>query len=213
MSGRQRRARVRERGNALIIALIALVGLASLGSLTVLSVQGGIQTSSTDRFKTIALYAAETGAASAMDFLRKVVIVNGVATTNGWTSYVSPNNSAIQSPGQIPGNNRLPGDAGSLLSADMNGWFKVEILNDRADTGYAAGQDINSRVIIRSTGYGPDGAMAQVEWDIAVGAGGSLATPCASYAQKGIAEDDAGRNDCLSSVNATQTATYRPGGT
>ncbi len=212
ITGRERRARVRERGNALIIALIALTGLASLGGLTVLAVQGGIATSSSDRFKTIALYAAETGAASAMDWLRKQVVINGTTATNGWTALVSASNATPSSPTEIPGNQRQPGDAGNLMSPEMNAWFEIQILNDRADPGFVAGQDINSRILIRSTGHGPDGATAQVEWDIQVGAGGPPSTPCPSYAQKGIAEDDAGRNDCLTSVNSTQTATYRPGG-
>ncbi|MCE9575453.1 MAG: pilus assembly PilX N-terminal domain-containing protein [Deltaproteobacteria bacterium] len=204
---------MRERGNALIIALIALTGLASLGGLTVLAVQGGIATSSSDRFKTIALYAAETGAASSMDWLRKQVVVGGTTNaTNGWTAFVSANNASPPSPGQIPGNGRPPGDPGNLMSPEMNAWFEVQILNDRADPGFTLGQDQNSRILLRVTGHGPDGASAQVEWDIAVGEGGTLSTPCPSYAQKGIAEDDAGRNDCLTSVNSTQTATYRPGG-
>lgn len=206
---RRARARtVRERGNALIIALIALTGLASLGGLTVLAVQGGIATSSSDRFKTIALYAAETGAASALDWSRKVVGINLLNGTNGWGPVLATPSLVDQ----IPGNKRPPGDPGNLMSPEMNAWFEVEILNDRADPGYASGFDLNSRVLIRVTGHGPDGASAQVEWDVAVGAGGTLATPCPSYAQKGIAEDDAGRNDCLTSVNSTQTATYRPGG-
>lgn len=201
-----------ERGNALVLSLIALTGLASLASLTVLAVQGGMAASSSDRFKTIALYAAETGAASTMDYLRKSVII-GAPTNAGWTALVSPSNSNPQSPLEIPGNRKLPGEVGNLLSPDMNAWFEATILNDRGDDGFAAGADNNNRVIIQVIGHGPDGASAQVEWDIALGSGANPPPPCPTYAQKGIAEDDAGYNDCLTSINATQTATYRPGGT
>ena len=39
-----------------------------------------------------------------------------------------------------------------------------------------------------------------------------LGRPCPSYGQKGMAEDGAGRNDCLTTVISTDVATYSPGG-
>ena len=63
-------ARQPERGNTLVLALIVLSALATLGELTILSVRGGIATTAGDRFHTMSLYAAESGAATAMDFLR-----------------------------------------------------------------------------------------------------------------------------------------------
>jgi len=65
------RRRDRERGNSLVLAMIVLTALGALGALTVVSVQGGIASASSDRFHAIAVYAAESGGAAAMDFLRK----------------------------------------------------------------------------------------------------------------------------------------------
>ena len=35
--------------------------------------------------------------------------------------------------------------------------------------------------------------------------------PCPAYGQRGVAEDGAGRNDCVGDINDTDVATYRPG--
>jgi hypothetical protein len=202
---------VRQRGNALLVALIALTGLISLAGLTVMSVQGGIATSGADRFKTIALYAAESGAASTMDYLRKNIVFE--AGQGHWPdSYVSASNASPPILLEIPGNQKLPGDPSNLLSPSMNAWFEVELLNDHGDLGYTGGTESNGRIIIRSTGHGPDGATAIVEWDVSAAGANAFAKPCPSYGQKGMAEDGAGRNDCLSTIDSTQTATFTPGG-
>ena len=52
-----------------------------------MSVQGGIATTGNDRFHAIAQYAAESGGASAMDFMRK-----NYNHTTFWSAYVEPNN-------------------------------------------------------------------------------------------------------------------------
>jgi hypothetical protein len=205
---------VRERGNVLLVAVIALTGLISLAGITVLSVQGGIATSSSDRFSSIALYAAESGAASGMDFLRKNIVVVGGA--NGARSFpaafVSPSNSAPPQLVDIPGNNKLPGDPGNLFAPSQNAWYTVELLNDRADPGFATGTDTNGDIILRVTGHGPDGASAQVEWEVSGSNASAISTPCPGYGQKDMAENGAGDNDCLAAVSSGSTATYRPGG-
>jgi hypothetical protein len=211
VEGTLRRTSVRERGNALLVALIALTGLISLAGLTVLSVQGGIATSSSDRFSSIALYAAESGGAAGMDYLRKNIVINGGFGT--WPStFVSANNAAPPQLVDIPGNNKLPGDPANLFSAQQGAWYTVEILNNRGDGGFATGVDQDGDLIIRSTGHGPDGATAQLEWEINGNKSASPTTPCPSYGQKDMAENGAGANDCLSTVSASSTATYRPGG-
>ncbi|HTJ44570.1 MAG TPA: hypothetical protein VL463_20840 [Kofleriaceae bacterium] len=206
-----RRTSIRERGNALLVALIALTGLISLAGITVLSVQGGIATSASDRFNAIALYSAESGAAAGMDFLRKNITISG-GSRKFPSTFVSASNAAPPQLPDIPGNNKLPGDAANLFAPQLQAWYTVEILNNRNDPGYATGTDLDGDLIIRSTGHGPDGATAQVEWEINGNGALSLSTPCPSYAQKDMAENGAGANDCLSTVNATSTATYRPGG-
>lgn len=200
------RKRNSQRGNALLLAMIVLTSLATLGSLTVVSVQGGIATSNNDRFHATAVYAAESGGAVAMDFLRK-----NVNLATGWGAYVSPNNQSPVKPG-IPGNNAVFGSPGNLFSQDVRGSYSVEIYNNRTDPGFAAGTDSDARVIIRSTGYGPDGAIAILEWEISATSITGLGRPCPSYAQKGESEDGSGRNDCMGSINAGDIAVIQPGG-
>lgn len=189
--------------------MIALTGLVALGSLTVLSVQGGIGAAGHARHSSSALYAAESGAAAAMDYLRR-----NIDATNFWGAFVEPNNAAPQSPGDIVGNGVRPGAAGNLFATDVNAWYEVTVLNNLEDAGFAAGDDTDGRVIIRATGHGPDGAVAEVEWMVAVdsvNSGGPR--PCPGYGQKGMAEDGTGRNDCMGAVTATDVATYTPGAT
>ena len=133
---------VRERGNALLVALIALTGLIAIASLTVMSVQGSIATSSADRFSAIALYAAESGAASAMDYLRKNININQNANPPVKTfpkDFVSAGNASPPVLPDIPGNNAQPGDPGNLFRSSMNAWFTVDLLNNRGDAGFNAG--------------------------------------------------------------------------
>jgi hypothetical protein len=198
--------RHRERGNSLVLAMIVLAALGTLSALTVVSVQGGVATTGNDRFHAIAVYAAESGGAAAMDFLRK-----NVNLSTGWASYVSPSNASPPQP-NLPGNNLASGVAGNLFSADILGSYSVQILNNRDDTGFATGADNDKRVRIRSTGYGPNGAVAVIEWEITAQNVTGLGRPCSVYAQRNESEDDSGRNDCLGLINTSDTATFRPGG-
>ena len=191
--------RDRQGGNVVIVASLILVALFGLGSLTVLSVQGGISSASHDRFRSIALYAAESGAAASMDFLRR-----NRHETQHWSAYVNPNNQEpLQRPGGIPGNEIQPGQPGNLFSPGMRAWYEVEILNNLNDNGFAAGDDEDARVIIRSTGHGPDGTVARIEWEVQIG--GNSGLPCPAYAQAGIDSDGAGRNDCMGAIDANVT--------
>ena len=198
--------RHRERGNSLVLAMIVLAALGTLSVLTVVSVEGGLATTGNDRFHTIAVYAAESGGAAAMDFLRK-----NVNLSTGWTSYVSPSNASPPQP-NLPGNNQQTGAAGNLFSPDILGWYSVQIYNNRSDTGFATGADNDKRVVIRSTGYGPNGSVATIEWEITAQNVTGLGRPCSVYAQRNESEDDSGRNDCLGTINTADTATFRPGG-
>lgn len=198
--------RHRERGNSLVLAMVVLAALGTLSSLTVVSVQGGLATTGNDRFHAIAVYAAESGGAAAMDFLRA-----NVNLSTGWKNFVSPRNANPPQP-NLPGNNQASGAAGNLFSADIQGWYSVQILNNRSDSGYATGDDNDKRVVIRSTGYGPNGAVAVIEWEITAQNVTGLGRPCSVYAQRNESEDDSGRNDCLGTINTGDTATFRPGG-
>jgi hypothetical protein len=94
----------------------------------------------------------------------------------------------------------------------MQGWYSVEILNNPSDPRLAAGEDSDARVILRATGRGPNGAIAIVELEVSGAGATGIGRPCPGYGQKGLAEDGAGRNDCLGTVNISDTATLRPGG-
>jgi len=203
---RPRARRDRERGNTLILSLIVLTALGTLSAMTVVTVEGGIATTGNDRYHAIAAYAAESGAAVAMDYLRK-----NLNLSTGWAAYITPSNLNPPSPG-LAGNNADVGASNNLFSSDVPGSYSVQIYNNRSDSGYALGTDADKRVIIHSTGYGPNGAIAVVEWEISGAGAAGLGRPCSVYAQRDESEDGSGRNDCLGSINTSDTATFRPGG-
>jgi Tfp pilus assembly protein PilX len=200
--------RTRERGNAMILALIVLVALGTLSSLTVITVQSGLTTATNDRFHSLAVYAAESGGASAMEFLR-----THMDPVTGWSAYITANNATpyVAVPG-ITGNDAQPGATGNPFSIDTQAWYHVDIFNDRSDAGFATASDSNKRVIIHATGHGPNGAVSIVEWDITAGVGGPAATPCGEYAQGQLTETGGGFNGCMGALNSSDTQTTRPGG-
>lgn len=186
------RRRSKERGSIIVIAMLVLVALISLGGLTTLSVRGGIQSSGHDRFRAVALYGAESGAAIAMDFLRRRV---GQAP-DYWTAFINPDNSVPFVPPGIPGNGVLPGVAGNLFDPEMRVWYEIEVVNNRDDGGYSddgvtPGTDMDGRVIIRSTGHGPGDTLARIEWEVRVD--GPIGIQCGEDpAQKGAGAGNTG---------------------
>jgi hypothetical protein len=186
--------------------MLVLVALLSLGGLSVLSVRGGLASSGHTRFRMTALYGAESGAAVAMDFLRQNIDANTY-----WSAFVTPNNDAPLSPPGIPGNGVEPGEIGYLFGDDARSWYEVTILNNPDDPGFAGGQDTDARLTLQVTGHGPNGTITQVEWDIRSGGVTGTARSCPVYGQRGISEDGAGRNDCLSFIDGTNVAQMKPG--
>jgi len=173
--------------------------LGSLSLLTVAGVRSGMKTAGNDRFHTIAMYAAESGGAAAMDYLRGVV-----DPSTGFTALLQAPETL-----DIAGDNKLPGDPENPFSPDLDAYYRVEIANNRGDSGFATSTDTDKRVVIRATGYGPDGATAVIEWDIQA-AGGRARRPCPVYAQKGQSEDNSGRNDCLGAIDTSQQSSFAP---
>jgi hypothetical protein len=157
------RHRDSQRGNSLLLALIVMSSLATLGSLTVVSVQSSLKASTNDRSQTVALYAAESGGAFAMDLLRRTF-----DPASHWGVYVTlPSNPVVPLTGPaLPSSGALPGSPNNPFSVDQNAWFSVEILNNRNDPGYFLGRDDDEQVIVRSTGHGPQGSVAILEWEI-----------------------------------------------
>ena len=74
----------------MLVALVALTALLALGSLTVLSVQGSTAATAHDRFTSVARYAAESGIAAGMEFLRE-----NLDPTDRWSALVEPDNAAV----------------------------------------------------------------------------------------------------------------------
>jgi hypothetical protein len=174
-----RARREHQRGNTLLLAMIVLSALATLGSLTIVSVQGSFKASTHDRSQTIAMLAAESGAAVAMDYLRTR---HQLATH--WGSFVNRNNDPpfvlSNAPGEMTSNGALPPlpsppppppppPSDNLFDADQNAYYSVVVLNNRADPGFAAvppNGDTDGQIIIQSTGHGPQGSLAIVEVEV-----------------------------------------------
>ena len=151
----------------MLVMMIVLVALGTIAGLTVISVQGGSATANTHRFSSMALYAAESGAAAAMQFLKaNVHPETGPAADRYFSLLVEPGNTSPQSPAGIPGNNLQPGATGNLLSSDQQGWYEVTLLNNRSDPGLVAGNDLDGIILIQVTGHGPNGAIKKLEWEV-----------------------------------------------
>lgn len=155
----------------MVLSLIVLSALATLGSLTVVSVQSSLKASTNDRSQAVAMFAAESGGAMAIEYLRNNFVRDPAVGTAGahWGAYVVANNVPPFSipAAQLPSNGALPGTANNPFSPDQRAWYEIVILNNRDDGGFASGDDTDGRIIIRSTGHGPQGALAIVEWEIA----------------------------------------------
>lgn len=154
----------------MLLALIVMSALATLGSLTVVSMQSSIQLSTNDRAQTIAMYAAESGAAVAMDFLRKNFDIDPAGKTT-WSTYVVSLNQAplVDMSTPIPSSGARPGSPNNLFDPDQNAWFEIVLLNNPDDPAFRVGTGANEtdgKVIIRSTGHGPQGSLAIIEWEI-----------------------------------------------
>jgi hypothetical protein len=157
--------RDRERGNSLVLALIVMSSLATLGSLTVVSVQSSLKSSTNERAQTIAMYAAESGGAMAMQFLRTAAAFEPNALA--WSDFVEPANAPhVLGPPQLPAGGAIPGSADNPFTIDQNASFTVELFNNRGDPGVATGDDTDAQIVIRVTGNGPQGSVAIIEWEI-----------------------------------------------
>jgi hypothetical protein len=186
-----------------VLALVVLTALGMLAVMTVVSVRGAMKTTATDNFHAIALYAAESGGAAAMEHLR-----SDMPPATKWTAYVNPAGAPKPMTGLI-GHAVQPGVAGNPFTSTLGAWYEVEIINNRGDSGYVAGADTDGRVVIRATGHGPDGAVAIIEWEVT--AESAVAShPCRVYAMENQSEDNSGTNNCIGVVDTSQTASFSP---
>ena len=150
-----------ERGTALSLALITVAALMGLGATTLCSVQMELDHSGQSRFTESALYAAESGVATGMEFLR-----NHCDPTTKFSAWVSPANVSPPQPAAIVGNGLQPGVTGNVFAAGSDEWYEVSILNNREDPGFAAGTDNDGTVIVRAVGHGPDQTTVAVEAEV-----------------------------------------------
>jgi hypothetical protein len=162
--------RNRERGSVLLIAMIALVALVLLGSLTVVTVRSSLSGTTHERFKAVALSAAEAGIAVGIDYAR-----SRYSQLTKWSGLlmVPP---AVNRPPDLPGNSALPGQGTNIFSPDAQAWYEVEFVNNADDgtfdpvtrsyTGVRDAIDSDGRIIVRSIGHGPNNAAVRLEVEI-----------------------------------------------
>ena len=193
------------------LTLIAITALLGLGALTVLSVQTELASGGQSRFTNSALYAAESGTAAGMDFLRQ-----NCSTVSLFDAWVNPNNASPSSPDhpQLVGNGAKPGETGNpfanngdVPNADL--WYRVTILNNYADEGFATGEDSDGIVVLRSEGHGPDNTVAIIELEV-------LNDDCVEkfceqeYAQRGITARNDAFAACSPRIGRTNMRTFTP---
>jgi hypothetical protein len=176
--------RNRERGSVLLIAMIALVAMVTLGSLTVVTVRSALSGTTHDRFKAVALSAAEAGIAVGLDYARQRIVPGDL-----WSGLVEPPSPLPILLLDLPGNTVRPGPPGNgnIFNPDAQAWYEVEFLNNTDDgpyvpmvgavppdrepcrgkhLGFCQGNDTDGRIIIRSTGHGPNNAAVRLELEI-----------------------------------------------
>jgi hypothetical protein len=192
-----------QRGAALVVALIAVVALLGIGVVTMLSVTSDTAAGGHDRFQQVALYAAESGVNAGMDYLR-----HNCDSANGgfFSNLVEPNNVNPQVPSGLYGNNVQPGQpANPFNGSSAQTWYKVTILNNTDDSGFAAGNDNDGLVVLHSEGHGPGDTVVTLE--ALVSSPACIATFCASgFAQ----ERQNANNDAFAAV--CTSGAVAPGG-
>ncbi len=191
----------------MLVAMTTSSGLLAVATLTLVKVKRGVNASSQSRFQSVSLFAAESGVSAGMDFLRQ-----NMDATLYFSDLVSANNSPVLAPPVgIAGNTIEHGATGNLFVGTIPMSYDVTILNNIDDPGYATGDDQDGIVVIRSIGFGPDQASVTLEVTVNGIEESNTSRPCPGYAQRGMAEDGAGRNDCLGTINAATITTFTPG--
>ena len=152
----------RQRGSAMVVMLIVLVALGTIAGLTVISVQGGSA-------------AGERAAVQRDGAVRRRErrrgrrwTGSGAATTPGrFPALVDPTTSRRGRRRTSPATASSPAPSGNLLSNDQQGWYEVKLLNNPSDSGARRRRRHRRRSSSsRSTGYGPNGAMRRLEWEV-----------------------------------------------
>jgi hypothetical protein len=186
----------------LVVVLIVLAALVSIAGITFLSARSELQSGGHSRSQQAALYAAESGVAAAMEYLR-----DQCTPSELYSALVDPQNDPGQQPGGITGNGVEPGQTGNPFTAEQQTWYQVTVLNNRTDPGFAAGNDTDAALVIRSVGYGPSGASTTVEVELVNGS--CLTNFCElTYAQAFVNASNSAVAACSSVLGSSATTTY-----
>lgn len=158
----------RRRGAALASALFAIMAASILTAGVHYMTRVDIRTTANRESAARALMIAEAGAIHALAIMRDTLqdleyteFLRGPDTTSGATADDSLLIGRTLSSG--PTGNDIP----AAGRAYAGGTYTVRIIDDPADTDGDPTRDSNSRVIARCTGFGPDGARAQL--DVVIG--------------------------------------------
>ena len=159
------RSRDAERGSTLIVALITLTALFSIGSVAMLAVKSEMSSVGQTRIDTETLYAAESGAAAALEYLRGQCGAGGEVN---FSAFVNQSNANPQHPPGIMGNLVQPGAVGYPFPPGTLVWYDVSILNNKTDTGFASagGVDNDARVTLHVVGHGPNRTAVTIEVEV-----------------------------------------------
>ncbi len=192
-----------ERGSVMIVAMVTLSGLLAVAALTLVKVKRGMNASSQSRFQSVALFAAESGISSGMEFLR---------ANNATGNFNALLNTT---PTGITGNLIEAGQVGSVFTGDVEMSYSVSIVNNRDDAGFnldpSLDIDQDNTVILHVEGRGPGSSRVVLEVEVRGATGLVGGRPCPGYAQGNITEDGAGRNDCLGTIEFGEVQTFVPG--
>lgn len=208
-----------QRGNIIVIAVVVMASLIGVAGIAAMSVQSNIASSSTDRAKVIALYSAESGAIAAMSVLHSTYSIS--TKWQSWfdTATRDTQTTTIPANGQSACQGVSGEDCNEYFTPDQQARYEVEIFNNPTDPGAVwdaasqafLGTDTDGRVVIRSTGYGPNNATARIEWEVGNPDGAINTTDCPTYAQRGMSELGSGSNRCMGTVDiAGSIATFTP---
>jgi hypothetical protein len=200
------RIKTHERGSVAFVTAIVLSGLVGVAGLTALSVRRSLGASGQLRNQAQALLAADSGIAAASAFLRRSYVAG-----TSWGTFVTANNGTpyVPTATQVLGNNVAPGASGNVLGASGSKYL-VTLLNNRSDAGFAGGTDADGVLLIRSEGFGPDGARAVIEVEVQGLQGAAQSAYCSENSQQGQNELGNGWNPCLGTINSADVTTYKP---
>ena len=183
-----------QRGSAMLISMVVIMALTGLGLVAVTNVRSGSQASSHARFERSAMFAAESGVAAAMEYLR---------ATPDWGTITL--GSPVGHPAVVGGGIK-PGQVNYPFSATSQASYEVTFRNNVEDT---ASGDSDKRLVIRSQGTGADGTSVIIE--VEVGESDSSARCSAGYTgQRGFGADGRGVVNCVSLTPAATATVVDP---